>query len=397
MAASILTPNQTTKNGKPAWLVSLGGEQGKRSRRFFGTRAEADAFCRDEKLRRKAHGGLTAQADGKQLAEWLAIEAKLQKLGFSLSQAGLDRLKALEAVRKQGTPSDALDAFLKALEAKGRRKATLQDYGIRLRRFVAFLPSSDLRTVDESTIAAYLAPRKDQGGAERRTVSAFLGWAAQEGWMARNPALSKKRKGDKGHAKKSVSILSPDEARDILFKALKSNDLQILAFLTISLFGGLRPQEFAKIHDPETFLDWKDVTPSGIRISPKLAKTGQGRTVPVSPTLKSWLDFIRASSPGPLSGPVLPSPSVWRRIWDGWRRSYWPQTWHPDQLRHSFGSYTLALSRSPGDVSLSMGNSEAIVKKHYWNWETLSVDAQRFMSILPPDKQNEKNLLHSVA
>jgi hypothetical protein len=42
-----------------------------------------------------------------------------------------------------------------------------------------------------------------------------------------------------------------------------------------------------------------------------------------------------------------------------------------------------------------MGNSEAMVLKHYWNWETLGNDAEAFWAISPPGERAVKELSDS--
>jgi len=54
-----------------------------------------------------------------------------------------------------------------------------------------------------------------------------------------------------------------------------------------------------------------------------------------------------------------------------------------DQLRHTFGSYHLARGKNLGETSFIMENSPKVLKKHYWNWETLGSQAAMYWALTP--------------
>lgn len=53
-------------------------------RRQFKARADALEFCNAEKLRRKAHGEITANADGVQVAQWMKLDTKMESASVRL-------------------------------------------------------------------------------------------------------------------------------------------------------------------------------------------------------------------------------------------------------------------------------------------------------------------------
>ena len=101
---------------------------------------------------------------------------------------------------------------------------------------------------------------------------------------------------------------------------------------------------------------------SSIYLPADKSKVGQDRSVPVEPNLRKWLE--RYAKP---SGYVLPE--RWRNNLGG-LTGYVAEkakiAWVPNGPRHSFASYSLARGDAPALVSAAMGNSLAMLQKHYW-------------------------------
>jgi hypothetical protein len=201
-----------------------------------------------------------------------------------------------------------------------------------------------------------------------------------------------RRKKKKVNSGSNAVILSPAQTSALLTATIKSNALPVMPFVFLSLFAGVRPAEFRKrIFDKKgkrksICLQWEDITLDGIDISAQLSKTGQPRLIPLNDTVKVWIECQYAFS-RVAAGPILPP--NWREIWDEWRANHWldeqgsPIPWHPDQLRHSYGSYRLAICKNPEEVALEMGNSSAVVKRHYWKYNTRVEDAKQFWCMTP--------------
>jgi integrase len=124
-------------------------------------------------------------------------------------------------------------------------------------------------------------------------------------------------------------------------------------WLALGAFSGLRTEELKR-------LEWKSVSlASGyIEVTAKNAKTGARRLVPILPNLAAWLAPHAANS-----GPVFPRDRAEERVraYAGRLGAEWPH----NALRHSFATYRLATIHDTPRVALEMGNSPAIVMKHY--------------------------------
>lgn len=373
------------------WIVSLGWVDGKNPRRKFANKDDAQAFCLQEKARRKAHGQLTADADGELVARWMKLEESLKAAGAgSLVTVAEKALRDHAAITKSGTARECFDMAHAALKTAGRKGNYLADLRNRCGRFLrTFGEDRPIAEATPAVVSAFLESIQDGAGSYRRTISAWLGWAADNGWLASNPCIRKRRRGEKAKGRGKAVILTPEESAKMLVAAVNTEAWDVLAYIVLSLFAGIRPEEFRKRAKGFEPLDlrWEDIRNKHISINEDLSKTGRGRSIPVPSVLEQWLDFLRKKKGGKLSGTILPP--GWVKLWSTWRKEHWvsadgvPLKWNADQLRHSFGSYHLAANRNAGDTALVMGNSATVVLDRYWNWQTLASTATLFWKMTP--------------
>jgi hypothetical protein len=167
--------------------------------------------------------------------------------------------------------------------------------------------------------------------------------------------------------------------------AVTNYDREILSYLVLSLFGGLRPHEFIPQDKTGAWhhLDWKAIGKDIVK-GKKLGKTRQARRLSAGPALTQWIQFIREKEGGELSGPVVSNYSFYQRF-RRWKRAHVPKSIviEKDVLRHSFGTYRVLEVGDAGKVALEMGNSEATVRNHYLNGERSSEEGDKFWSLTP--------------
>ena len=396
----VLVPHKLN-TGK--WQVSLGTEtkDGKRkwNRKQFSTKSDAQDFCNNERARVKEHGAMTAGVDGGMVAAWVALDAQLRDAGAgTLTEAGARVLKNANAIKVTGTAKECLNACHSAL-IKERGVGVYSDEILkRCNRFLRWFGHE--RLVSEITQEVMINYFSFIKGAktDRRTVSAWLGWAVDERWLASNPcARPPRRKGTKQKPKAEAVVMSPQQAGKLLQLAVDAEEWVVLGYLVISLFGGVRPEEFRKRVKNMEPLDWtwEEIKQDTMTMPPRMAKTGVGRVIEVNDTLAAWLQFLRDKR-GTLSGPILAAGKRggWRPKWDAFRATHYIDEkgdqipWHPDQLRHSYGSYSLAQSKDVGKVAMAMGNSPSTLLKHYWNWKTLGTEAISYFNLFPENMKN---------
>lgn len=416
---AVLKPKKL-KDGR--WQVSLGItiENGRRinPRRQFQIRADALDFCKTEKRRKKAHGEITANADGVKVAQWMKVDAKMEEAGVSLEDVkswidldvqlreaggspligtGRQVLRDLKAVQKHGTVVECYNAWVAHLTAKKRRGRYLTNARNFCSNFIygdmdyrdggqkendekkgweGFGKDRSILEVTPNEIEAYLAHHPGYFG----VISAWLGWGAKQRWLPTNPCSGKK---SEGAPRGSVVTLTNDQTKELLKGAATAEDWEVLTYLVLSLFGGIRPEEYRKVSKgyPTLELRWDYLKSDGLEIPPELAKTRSGRVVDLDPVLVKWIDYIRSHRGKKLVGP-MPNKG-WTKEWKVWRQKNWEGKWPQDLLRHTFGSNHLARSQSLQVTSRVMGNSPTVLEKHYWNWRTRKKEALAYWNLSP--------------
>ena len=151
-----------------------------------------------------------------------------------------------------------------------------------------------------------------------------------------------------------------------------ANEPELVPYLALAIFAGIRP-------DPDngelSRLDWKaiDFDRREIFISEHVSKTNDERIVKMTDNLVAWLLPHRQSV-----GPVFYS----RRAFDRLRKKTGVR-WGQDCMRHSFGSYHLAMWSNMGETMEQMGDTNARTFKNHYRRAVRKEDAERFWSIAP--------------
>ena len=189
---------------------------------------------------------------------------------------------------------------------------------------------------------------------------------------------------------RDVEIFTPIEIARLL-EAARENFPDFLPCLAIGAFGGLRSAEIER-------LEWSDIhlAEKFIVVGASKAKTASRRIVPIHDNLAAWLT--------PYSGKQ-------GKVWPGDSVAFYkqqsavsaatavegdaeqnisaqkPVKWKSNGLRHSFASYRFALTNDAGRVAGELGNSAAVVHKHYREL-VKPADAERWFNVKPKQEAN---------
>jgi integrase len=249
-----------------------------------------------------------------------------------------------------------------------------------LRPFVAAFPR--IERWKAARIGAYLRALKV--GARRRdnirdSIVTLARFARRYGYLPESTVSEpeKVRKIKKGT---DVLIWSPSEAQ-LLLEHVREKWLPCVA---IGLFAGLRKSEILR-------LDWSalkfDQNPPEIAVSAKIAqKIRRSRLVPILPNLGTWLEPYR-DAVGPLYPGNLKTNenALSKEIKRIRLRTGLPR--RDNALRHSFGTYRLAILRNCARVAEEMGNSPRKVRENY-NDPRPESEALAFFAISRPSLEN---------
>jgi len=353
------------KNGTKAWLVD-GRLQGKGERFFFKTKGEAETKAQQLRIARKNSGESAFSISDELRVEALKCAERLKPFGKSLSDAVDFFLPHLERISAGKIVRDVAAEILgeKAAEVKA---ATLKPYRTRINGFVARFGERNLATIATEEIKAWL----DSNFADavtrantRRVIVNFFNIAKTKKYVTENPAAETRVK---KVTAREIGILSPEQVAALLENA----DAAILPYFAIGAFAGVRPEELLRLEWAD--FKWKQGV---IRIRAEVSKVSMARNVKIEPNLSAWLESYRFAK-----GRVCPS--GWRDLFRETRMKAGIAAWPHDCLRHSFATYWLESYKDTPLLALEMGNSAAVILKHYGKVLDEPEDAATYWNIFP--------------
>jgi len=336
-------------------------EGGKRLRKTFSDPAKARAHAKQiaRGLAKLGSSSLTltgeellAYCRARQMLDGEPVDVAVSELIEARKLSGRHVIEAARAWGKKQKPDApqvqaVVTEFLAAKAASGRSKAHVDDLRKRLDRFgSAFRVSLSLvnaRQIETWVRSLDLAPRSQRNfvGA----ISSLLHWAERREHLARGQIDLSGIEIERTLS--NVQTFTPDALARLLAAA---EDPRMVAYLTLGAFAGLRTAEILRI-------DWEHIRADHIDVRAENSKTRQRRLVPVLPALSSWLDPIRST------GRVCDWYGLQKPLGRLAKRA--GVAWVHNGLRHSFGTYRMALIQSEQQVALEMGNSPAMIFAHY--------------------------------
>lgn len=366
--------------------------------RKAATKLAAENIVAEHQLAQKIRGQEMAKISAPLLAELLKQYERCTEAGTTLEEA-VDHWVPLFKARTKSLPLvDAVNEYLE--EAKGRLKPpTLRDKKQRLTTWVNAQPAKDTTVVDACDVEilrGFLDDERERTSDRNHrniwlVISAFCSWCLRRNYITENPCCRVETYTRGSHDE--IAVFLPKQASALLKIAVENYDREVLSYLVLSLFGGLRPHEFITQDKSGVWhqLDWQAIGKDIVK-GTRLGKTRRARRVPVGPTLLKWIQFIRKKEGGKLTGPVVLNYSFYQRF-RRWKRAFVPDSIviEKDVLRHSYGTYRVVKLGEVGKVAVEMGNSEATVRSHYLNGERSTREANQFWALTPESLKKATN------
>lgn len=396
---SVTVYRRKTPSGNHSFMVA---NYAAGKRRFDSYADEQEAIREAKKLARQLSERkvIAATMTNEQASEYAAAVQTLAPCNISLLQAASTISECLKLV---GGPADLLAAvkfyaarhkrtiakpvaevvaeLLQVKEARGASERYLQDLRSRLNRFASDCRknASDVTTSDIQTwLDAHNLTAQSYKNF-RTVLNLLFEFGVARSYASDNPVEGvervKVRAGD-------TLIYTPLE----LSRLLRAASPEFLPCLAIGAFAGLRSAEIER-------LEWSDIDLAGrfITVSAGKSKTASRRMVPICNALAAWL-----------------TPYVERqgKIWPGRHKEFYqaqrqtaaatevkadppnnvaakaPVKWKANALRHSYASYRIAEIGDAGRVAGELGNSAAIVHRHYREL-VKPTDAAKWFGVLP--------------
>lgn len=348
------------KSGKKQWMLDLGMVHGKRVRKFFESKQEADEEMAAEREDRRQHGLDAHTLPVSERLEFTAAKERLAAIGWTIMQAVM--LAESQSKKLIAKPmSDAIEEFDRIKKATGKRHVYIRLLKARVKHFHRASPVHLVSEVTREQVEKWVHEAGKAAGTSRGRLidlQTFFNFCAKRGWCAESPTknIEKIMLEDK-----PPGIHTVKQVKDLLECALKT-DPSTIGYLALIYFGGLRPAEAETITKEQIHGDVIEVT--GAK-----AKTRRRRFIPINDTLRAWLD-----------APGVKLRTSKRRL-NNLRTRLKPFPWPHDCLRHSFCSYGLPKFGAK-DTAAYAGHSEQILFAHYRE-RVKPADAEKYWALRP--------------
>jgi len=370
-----LTPTNTGPETSP-WCVNLPANvsaSGKRERRFFETKAEAQTFAQQERTRLENFGRKSTTLTPGQLEEAAMAFERIARFGVSLNTVISEFEQRHDARAKSVTFKAMFERFQET--KKNKSEEYRRDLKYTLPRFPKL---HDLMACDitAKTIEPELAGMTPSArNAFMRYLRAAFNYGIDQEWLSVNP-IDKLGFEDVGRGE--AQVLTPAQASALIAASLE--DLELLPYHVIACFAGVRPKELSR-------LDWEQVNlkEKHIEIRYGASKTGGRRIIEMEPNLEAWLKhYIRLG--GSTAGKVTPTERLRDRLRDI-RTAAKITPWVQDVMRHSYASYHLQKHGDLTKLVMALGHRDdpKMLWEHYHRAVKKS-DAAAFWKIVPEKK-----------
>lgn len=342
-------------------------EEGKRKRKFFETREQANAFAAFKNAELRKFGVEGAEFSSRLREEAAECVERLSAFGKTITDATDFLVAHLKASEKSITAADLVPQLIAAKKTDGMSKRYIEDLRSRLPRFAEKFDGQMVATITATEIDNWLralpvGPTTRNNF--RRTLVMMFNHAVQRGYATSNPA-------EKTAKAKEVDsppgILTVQQTAHLLNVASP----ELLPYVAIGLFAGLRRAEIER-------LDWSDVhfDDNLIEVTAAKAKMARRRFVKIQPNLREWLLPVRKHS-GKVTPEALPTQLDAARVAAG--ITEWPS----NALRHSFASYHLAHFKDSAALALEMGHTDSNMIFNHYRQLVRPQEAERYWSIRP--------------
>jgi integrase len=342
-----------------------------KGRKFFKTRAEAEAEALRQRTLLERHSREAIGLSQREMSDFIEAKRRLAAYSEAINDAVEFRIDHLERVRRHGiTVAQLVDEVVKAKRRDGRSEVYLRDLRYRLSKFVQDFGNRAIAgiTVDELDNWLRSLPFSPQSRTNYRTVIGLLfSNAENRGIIERNPIL---RTAKPKLVDAPPDIFTPAELR-VLLETAHAQAPDVLPMLAIGAFAGLRDAEIKR-------LDWSevDLARGHIEVKAAKAKSARRRIVPIQPNLAAWLRPY-----APMKGHILPKGA--RGKLDRVREAAGLLKWPNNGLRHSFASYRLAAIHDAPRVAAELGHTSPQMLYSTYREVVLPEEAERYWEIKP--------------
>jgi integrase len=324
---------------------------------YFTTKADAAEFAATKGTELTNHGTRHGTVDDDERSalirfrSWAAQRPDAPSLSTLIARA----IAAHETARPPHTVGQAIDARMDAADRRKLSTRHQEDLKSRLERFRRDFGERQAADVTLRDVESWLhrldvAPQTWTNYA--RVVGSVFTLAMKRGFLSANPlaGLDKPK-----ITRDAPAILSPSQLANLLAAASPA----LRPLLVLQAFCGLRRAEACRLRWQHIHLD--AATPY-VELPSEVTKTNRRRTGEIPGCAVAWLKPLA----GLPAAPLAMKESHYRALLDAAATAA-GISWQENLLRHSFGTYRLAITKNAATVAEEMGNSPAVVRTHYQN------------------------------
>lgn len=358
--------NKYTGHPKYKFVVNF-RESGKRKRSFFETKPQAKSFAVFKNAELKRNG--IEHAESPTSLRIMAQECadKLSAYNRTLKDATEFFVRHLAASEKSCSAEQLVAELVAATQADGASVRHVDDLRSRLNIFARNFDGQPVAAITTREIDDWLRSLNVAAVTRnhyRRLIVLAFNFAVQRGYATENPA----KKTDKAKERRSeIGILTVSESA----RLLESAGSEVLPYIAIGLFAGLRRTEIQRV-------DWSEIDfDSGlIEVKAEKSKTAQRRFVTIQPNLREWLLPVRRHK-GNVTQEDFNTQFVEARQAAG------IDDWPDNALRHSFASYHLAHFKNTASTALELGHHDSRVTFAHYRELVKPKDAAQYWNVRP--------------
>ncbi len=348
-------------------FVVNGREDGKRTRRFFVTKAEAETYAQQKCIELENGGRAAAEFPERLRAMAEECVALLAPHNCTIADATKHLLAHIAATKKSCTAAELAGKLIAAKRADGASQRYLSDLKSRLTRFGDDFNGQVVASITTARLNEWLRGLNLSPVSRnnyRRVLAVAFSFAVNEGYAPENVAL---KTAEAKVVDSSPGILTIGQ----LTRLLESASPDVTPYIAIGAFAGLRRAELER-------LDWSDLDFDSdlIEVTAQNSKTARRRHVKMQPNLRAWLLPLRKHN-----GMVVSD--EFRKHFGDARAAAGITEWPDNALRHSFASYHLAHFKNSAALALEMGHTNSDMIFRHYRELVKPREAERFWSIRP--------------
>lgn len=324
----------------------------------------------------KAEAGSSAfNLSAGQIAEASSVFKKLSAAGLGLTEAVTYAIRHLRPAGGSVTLEDAVKKVLKLKELEGVSKKHSKGMKSIFGKIEEDLGKEKLSTFTREVLEGWLSDQDDVSASTKASYARHIHILFAEGvdrnWCAVNPAQKLTR--SSSH-ESDIAIWTAVQMRQFL-TAVQKNEPQLLLGVAIKAFAGVRTSELLR-------LEWSQIGDSKIQVLAKNAKTRRSRGIEIQPVLAAWIKHCSKNKKERQGLVVGLSENGWH---DALQRACVAGgiTMPSNILRHSFGTYRYYRTMSEAVVAYEMGNSPAVILKHYRAVAVKDLDVTNWWNLYP--------------